>query len=86
MATRARKIPELPAANTIANADLLVVEKVSGNTSTTSKLSGSSFVSQVKTIMAVRGPFASDLAANNGGVAVGELYYTVAGDVKVRLT
>lgn len=86
MATRARKITELPAANTIANADLLIVEKVSGNTSTTSKITGSSFVSKVKTIMAVRGPFASDLAANTGGVAVGELYYTAAGDVKVRLS
>ena len=85
MATRARKITELPAANTIANTDLLVVEKVSGNTSTTSKITGTSFISNVKTIMQVRGPFASDPAANNGGVAVGELYYTVAGDVKVRL-
>lgn len=85
MATRARKITELPAANTIANADLLIVEKVSGNTSTTSKLSGSAFASNVKTIMTVRGPFASDAAANTGGVSIGELYYTAAGDVKVRL-
>ena len=34
----------------------------------------------------VQGPFANDATANTGGVLVSQLYYTAAGDVKVRLT
>lgn len=81
MSTRARKVPELPTANSVASTDYFIIEKVSGNTSITSKISGTSVK---KTI--ISGPFADDSAANTGGVSVGEMYYTAAGAVKVRLT
>jgi hypothetical protein len=32
-----------------------------------------------------QGPFADDTAANTGGVALGQAYYTAAGVVKVRI-
>lgn len=82
MATRARKVPELPSANTVANTDLLIIEKVSGNTSVTSKITGANVK---KSIVQVRGPYVNDSAANTGGVPVGDLYYTADGSVKVRL-
>ena len=80
MATRARKVPELPGANSVAATDLFIIEKVSGNTSITSKISGTN----VKKSM-VKGPFPNDATANTGGVLVGEMYYTADGSVKVRL-
>lgn len=80
MATRARKVPELPGANTIVSADLFVIEKVSGNTSTTSKISGTNLRKAM-----VRGPYATDSVAGEGGVAIGEMYYAPDGSVKVRL-
>ena len=81
MATRARKVPELPGANSVAATDLYIIETVSGNTTITSKISGTN----VKKSM-VKGPYANDSAANTGGVLVGEMYYTADGSVKVRLT
>lgn len=81
MATRARKVFELPHANNVAATDLFIIEKVSGNTSITSRISGR----DVKKSM-VKGPYANDSAANTGGVLVGEMYYTADGSVKVRLT
>ena len=83
MTERAKKITELTSigtANTsIASGDLFIVEDVSANTTKSATLS-----TLRKAI--VQGPFASDAAANTGGVALGQLYYTAAGDVKVRLT
>ena len=81
MTTRARKVPELPVANTVANTDLFIIEKVSGNTTATSRITGTNLRKAM-----VRGPYANDSAANTGGVSVGELYYTNDGSVKVRLT
>lgn len=81
MTTRARKVPDLPATTSLANTDLIIVEKVSGNTSVTSKITATNLRKTV-----VRGPYANDSAANTAGVAVGEMYYTSGGDVKVRLT
>ena len=82
MSTNAKKIPELTSigtANTsIASGDLFVVEDVSANTTKTSTLS-----TLRKAI--VQGPYANNTAANTGGVALGQLYYTAAGDVKVRI-
>lgn len=80
MADRSKKISELPANTTLANTDLFIVEKVSGNTHTTSYITATNLRKAM-----VRGPYANDAAANTAGVAVGEQYYTVAGDVKVRL-
>jgi len=37
-------------------------------------------------ISAITGPFASDLAANSGGVALKSLYYDASGNIKIRLT
>ena len=82
MSTNAKKIPELPSigtANTsIASGDLFVVEDISANTTKTSSLS-----TLRKAI--VQGPFFDDAAANTGGVALGQLYYTSTGTVKVRI-
>lgn len=80
MSVRARKVPDLPTANTISNTDFFVIEKVSGSNTTTSKISGLNLRKGV-----VRGPYANDSVANTNNVAVGEMYYTAAGDVKVRL-
>lgn len=80
MSSRARKIPELPAVTAISNNDLLIVEQVVGANSTTSKITA---VNLRKTM--VRGPYANDAAANTAGVNVGEMYYTAAGVVLVRL-
>lgn len=81
MVSRARKVPELPVANTVANTDLFIIEKVSGNTSTTSRISGTNMRKAM-----VRGPFVNDTAAGIGGISIGELYYTNDGSVKVRLS
>jgi len=82
MSTNAKKIPELTSigtANTsIASGDLFVVEDVSANTTKSATLS-----TLRKAI--VQGPYANNTAANTGGVALGQLYYTAAGEVKVRI-
>lgn len=81
MTTRSKKIPELPTITSLSSNDLFVVEQFVSNTSSaTSKISGLNLRKSV-----VRGPYANDAAASAGGVAVGELYYTAAGDAKVRL-
>lgn len=80
MTSRARKVPELIANTTVTTNDLFIIEKVVGNTSTTCKITGTNLRKAM-----VQGPFADDSAANTGGVSIGELYYTSAGDVKVRL-
>lgn len=83
MTDRAKKITELTSigtANTsIASGDLFIVEDVSANTTKSATLS-----TLRKAI--VQGPYADDSAANTAGVVLGQLYYTAAGDVKVRLT
>lgn len=82
MSDRAKKIPELTSigtANTsIASGDLFIIEDVSANTTKTGTLS-----TLRKAI--VQGPYADDTAANTGGVVLGQLYYTAAGVVKVRI-
>lgn len=82
MTDRAKKIPELDSigtANTsIASGDLFIVEDVSANTTKTATLS-----TLRKAV--VQGPFADDAAAETAGVALGQLYYTAAGVVKVRI-
>ena len=81
MSTRARAIPNLPAVTTLSNADLVVVEVVVGSNTVTSKMTGTNLRKAM-----VRGPYADDTAANTAGVGVLQMYYTAAGDVKVRLT
>ena len=82
MVDRAKKIPELTSigtANTsIASGDLFIIEDVSANTTKTGTLS-----TLRKAI--VQGPYADDAAANTAGVILGQLYYTAAGVVKVRI-
>lgn len=82
MADRAKKLTELTSigtANTsIASGDIFIVEDVSANTTKTATLS-----TLRKAI--VQGPYADDTAANTAGVVLGQLYYTAAGDVKVRI-
>lgn len=82
MSDRAKKLTELTSigtANTsIAGGDIFVVEDVSANTTKSATLS-----TLRKAI--VQGPYADDAAANTAGVALGQLYYTASGDVKVRI-
>lgn len=82
MSDRAKKTTELTSigtANTsIASGDLFIVEDVSANTTKTSTLS-----TLRKAI--VQGPYANDASANTAGVILGQLYFTAAGDVKVRI-
>lgn len=82
MSDRAKKIPELQSigtANTsIAGGDLFIVEDVSANTTKSATLD-----TLRKAI--IRGPYSNDSTANTAGVALGQLYYNAAGEVKVRL-
>jgi hypothetical protein len=82
MTDRAKKITELTSigtANTsIASGDIFIVEDISANTTKSATLS-----TLRKAI--VQGPYADDTAANTAGVALGQLYYTAAGVVKVRI-
>lgn len=82
MSDRAKKITELTSigtANTsIASGDIFIVEDVSANTTKSATLS-----TLRKAI--VQGPYADDATANSEGVALGQLYYTAAGEVKVRI-
>ena len=82
MSDRAKNIPDLNSigtANTsIASGDLFIVEDVSANSTKSATLS-----TLRKAI--VQGPYADDTAANTAGVALGQLYYTAAGVVKVRI-
>lgn len=82
MADRAKKITELTSigtANTaIASGDLFIVEDVSANNTKSATLS-----TLRKAIF--QGPYANDAVANTNGVALGQAYFTAAGDVKVRI-
>jgi len=81
MSDRAKKITELSSSGTanasIASGDIFIIEDISANTTVSATLS-----TLRKAI--VQGPYANNTAANTGGVALGQLYYTAAGDVKVR--
>jgi hypothetical protein len=81
--TSAKKLTEMSSigtANTsIASGDLFVIEDVSANTTKVGTLS-----TLRKAI--VQGPYANDTAANTGGVALGQMYYTADGSVKVRIS
>lgn len=83
MTVKARKITEMSSIGTanssIASGDLFVIEDVSANATKSATLS-----TLRKAV--VQGPFADDTAANTGGVQLGQLYYTVTGVVKVRIT
>jgi len=82
MSDRAKKITELTSIGTanssIATGDIFIVEDVSANSTKSATLS-----TLRKAI--VQGPYANDSAANTGGVALGQLYYTAAGFVQVRI-
>jgi outer membrane lipoprotein SlyB len=79
----AKKITELTsigtANNSIASGDLFVIEDVSANTTKSGSLS-----TLRKAI--IQGPYNNDSAANTGGVALGQPYYTADGSVKVRIS
>jgi hypothetical protein len=83
MSDRAKKLTELPSVGTsntsIASGDIFIVEHIS--TGITSAATLSTLRKAV-----VQGPYADNTAANTAGVALGQMYYTAAGDVKVRTT
>lgn len=82
MTDRAKKITELTSigttATSIASGDIFIVEDISANTTKSATLS-----TLRKAV--VQGPYADDPTAGLAGVTVGQLYYTAAGDVKVRI-
>jgi hypothetical protein len=82
MSDRAKKLTELTSIGTsntaIASGDIFIIEDVSANTTKSGTMA-----TLRKNI--VQGPYANDSVANTNGVALGELYYTAAGDVKVRI-
>lgn len=80
MASRARKIPELPEKTSIGSDDLFIVESVIGSNSSTCKMSGDNLKKSI-----VSGPYDDDSSAEVNGIQIGQLYYTSTGDVKVRL-
>jgi len=80
MSSRAKKLNELPSANTVGSNDRFIIEKVDGANTTTSVIEGSMLKSSIFV-----GPYDDDPGAAGAGVNVGEPYYTSSGDVKVRL-
>jgi hypothetical protein len=79
MSDRAKKITEFdPAVAPLQANDMFVMVDVSANA--TVKTSLSLLRSSV-----VVGPYANDSTANTGGVAIGQLYYTSAGEARVRI-
>lgn len=82
MTDRSKKISELPVATSVANNDLFIIDKATGNTS---YIIANNLFNSIETRF-VRGPYDTDAAANTGGVGVGKFYYTSTGAVKVRLT
>ena len=85
MSTRPRKFNEFPsmAANTIASGDLWLVEDISAGI--TKVANTATKVEYYSSQIAPRGPYADDAAAATAGIAIGTMYYTSAGIVKVRL-
>jgi len=84
MADRAKKISELNAitANTVANNDLFVV--VDTSATETKSITANNLAHFTSIVL--RGPYASDAAANTAGVPVGGVYYNSSGAVVVRIT
>jgi hypothetical protein len=78
MSDRAKKFAEFSALTSLEGGDLFLVSDIS--VPATKKVTLSTLRSAV-----VRGPYADDAAANTAGVSIGQLYYTAAGDVKVRI-
>lgn len=81
MTARTKKIGDLPASTTLANSDLIIIEKVTNSIS--SSTTSMNIVNFKKGLM--KGPYANDSVANTNGIVVGEMYYDVSGTVKVRL-
>ena len=82
MSDRAKKIRELgngTELTALAAGDCFVVDDVSANTTKFTSLS------TIRKFVIV-GPYIDDDAANTAGVAVGQPYYTVVGEVRVRIT
>ncbi len=79
--SESKKVIELPVITVLSANDRIVVEQISSNSSTTSTITVDNLKKQI-----IKGPYVSDSAANTAGIAIGQLYYTSAGDVKVRLT
>lgn len=89
MTDRAKKITELAACTAPASTDLLIIETDPSGSPVTKKISVTNLLNSgiINTAnLGITGPYANDLAANTAGVAVGKLYYTADGTVKVRLT
>lgn len=78
---KAKKIPDLPPTTSVANVDLIIIEKVGASSNTTSYITGTNFRKAM-----CRGPYVDDPTAAAAGVAIGEMYYDSTGVVKVRLT
>lgn len=84
MTDRAKKITELDAITIPAAADLLIIETDPAGNPATKKITVQNLLSSG--LMTVSGPYANDAAANSANVAIGKLYYTADGTVKIRLT
>lgn len=79
MSDRAKKITELTALTAPAGGDLFIIEDVSANTTKSVTLT------TLRTNIVV-GPYANDAVAASSGVALGQVYYTAAGIVQVRIS
>lgn len=89
MTDRAKKITELTAITNPAASDLLIIETDPAGSAVTKKITlqnllNSGFINTAT--ISVTGPYANDTAAASANVAIGKLYYTADGTVKIRLT
>lgn len=80
MSSSPKTILELPKITSISSNDLILVEQVSSNNSTTSAITGSNLKKSI-----IKGPYSNDTNAAIGNVEIGQLYYTSTGEARVRL-
>lgn len=84
MTDNSLKVSELPTTTNVASTDRVMVLYNASNTSANASvrtITVNNFVNSVK----LKGPYANDTLAANGGISVGSLYYDASGIVHVRL-
>lgn len=82
MTDNAKRVSELPTANTIGSSDrLLFLYNANTGAPSARTITVSNFTTNL-----ISGPYASDAAANTAGVPLKGLYYDASGYVKIRLT
>ena len=89
MTDNAKKVSELPIANSAAATDRILLLKDPAGAASSRTITVNNFIANVGLNilgLSIPGPFANDLAANTGSIPVKGLYYDDSGTIKLRLT